>query len=58
MCAAIAAAAARSDRRGALTPGALGRGDQWCTSLDVCGLFEPAPRAAPALDVSHVGATR
>ena len=29
-----------------------------CTSLDVCGLFEPAPRAAPPLNISHVGAAR
>ena len=29
-----------------------------CTSLGVCGLFEPAPRAAPPLNISHVGATR
>jgi MerR family redox-sensitive transcriptional activator SoxR len=29
-----------------------------CTSLDVCALFEPAPRAAPPLRVMQVGAAR
>ena len=29
-----------------------------CTSLDVCALFEPTPRAAPPLRVTQVGATR
>jgi len=29
-----------------------------CTSLDVCALFEPAPRTAPPLQVTRVGAAR
>jgi MerR family redox-sensitive transcriptional activator SoxR len=29
-----------------------------CTSLDVCALFDAAPRAAPPLQVTQVGATR